>query len=372
MNKFMMLWALCVSCASSSYMVKKQNSSSLKFCLEASKVIHRIGIKEPDLALWRSNSSFINNELNLKSGVSPTITKRIEVIAETTKNRIADSLPSDYPKSRVDEFVSHYLAFCMGEQAGVFKLDGKEYLTFAKIKQGKYDRDELESLDAHQMILVEEPINALVLAYEEHQKNDAEVDIDLGHSFTLPLTFTYTPMEGASKFDAQNLRKTELAKFYKTVLYTIASFVASKPIRNYLVKNVPLPIHENRDFPELKRKINGLLEQVEEIDPLTADTEDERIERFGEELGRSFLGNGFSYTESSTVKGHNSYEYRLNQNVSSLETRTELFVLYLLWASKVDINRSPDGKSVTFNVVVDLPNIFKRFKFEPIKQHLEQ
>lgn len=371
MSKFILLLLLVASCASDKHSLSSQDPKTIDYCLDGSKFFHSIEVKETDLQLWRKNSVFNSRGLYLKSGVLESVVKRIETITENTKSKLTNSLPASFPKDQSEEFLLNYLGFCMADRVGVFRINGTEYVTLDKIKSGGYEMEELENLFKGQTTLIKESIENAVTAYHDQSKENSDIDIDLDHAFTFPLSFTYTSMDGASKSDAQKARKEELAKHYKQVLYTIASFVTSGPIRSYLVKNTPLPPHKDRDYSEVKSKLNALLELIEGVEPLAADTKDPKIEQFGKDLSDHLYVDAFSYLDGAIIKGEPSYQYRLNQNVKSLDTRSELFILYLLWASEVEIKRSEDKNTITFNIKVDLPAILKRFKFEPISKHME-
>lgn len=329
----------------------------------------------------------------------PTCIKAEEFLkklkGDTGKNNISNSELFGHNAFGVhlgDEyrFTNAYSKLCKGDSKLIYAVDPTEFDKWRKPEgNGPSGRDLLiystppennagvsadDNFLAYSLVELD---TDLMLPINELERMLKEDDLHFDKPYHFSISFAYPDLTGELKKDAQIKRAILLTKSIKAAMVSVVELAKKTVFLTYLQSNMPMPL--NKDSQQLKQLQNNI-DEIKGMMPAYAEegsaaAESERID-YQKEPAKTF------WQLEKVVFSHTENLYRCDEEKETCDDRIRGFVKHderknfltgvlLAGVTKLDIKRSEDKKTITINVDVDVPRMFKDFQFKKISEFLE-
>jgi hypothetical protein len=318
----------------------------------------------------------------------PTLTKSLrpcqsyELFAEAIlgkgkKLEMARLLDIGLSKNDLDNSVTSYNSVCRKSEVFItsnpakYGDDSKSVFVFKKGPANKAEISETDRYSEYNYEVVVRHLEYPLKKLNEYRSQDDIISFDQKHKFQLK--YSFPDLSGELKTEAKKVRALHFEKFLFQSYKTVFDLASKLNYSLYLKEHLPLPL----TFAEKKKvtdKINAILELVPE-DKKAYTYADDETEKNSTLISNPFKENGLNCQESyeyGAAKDDVICEHALRNLVKSKSEREFLMGFILISVTEMEIQRSEDGKTLIFDIEVDVPGAMKSFRFDKISNHIER
>lgn len=359
MNKILIIVPILLfGCASAPKFKERFQPDQYPVCIKANEFLDKLR-GSPDKANTKHSELFEDNALGIKLSDEYKFTKAYTRLCKTNDKLMYTVDPSEFDKwSKPKDGQT-------GINVVIYNSSQPPEKDTGISSDDKFIAFNLSELEADLM----SPINQLQV---KSKTNEA---LSLEKTYHFNVSFEYPDLAGELKDDAKFKRALDLARHIKFAVVSVIAYAEKAIFSNYLQYNMPMPLNkESKEFEHLKTSIDNIKAIMPENVEVPENVEREET-NYEQEPDKTFWQMEkviFGYSESIYLCDKDKVcTSGIRDLAKSKDSRTFLTGVYLVGVTKLDVKRSEDKKSISIDVDVDVPRLFKDFQFKKLSEMVE-